>query len=715
MVTTALIIVAGLFSLSYSYSSQKSLAAIKLNGDFVTDWWIMEKIQSQSQLNTFPSELPTSVLGDYPLDFNDQKTQQNWRSHQAPYPIVNLFGSHGDRKVNQKKSKSHLLTAYAYRNLINTNEQKIYISLGSTDEASLWLNGYRLESTDQQMKRNFVVRQYLVDLPAGENWLLIVLPHQKGHGGFTFQIGGTPLMQAQVRSNLVKDTTIFQYSVLGFSFSLGILHFFIFLFYRSAYENLYYAVYVLFSGFTFFLWFTSTDPYFTHPLLIFYVVFSISWLAGLRFVYTVSLDLLPKRFYLFVFLWIMVLISKIPLQFNLVAVEQYNIFQRIYHITAIAQLVEMFRVVVQLHLQKRERSGILILGILIFELAIFYNVLIDFGLLNKRSYTQLVVVTGYAFNLVCYSIFLAREVAVNNRRLHNLNKKLTQINEAIFRFVPQKMLRYIGEEDIVAINLSDQKQHNMTVLFADVRDFTTLSEGMSPAENFNFINILLNEIGPIIRQKNGFIDKYMGDAIMALFPESADDAVKAGIQILETVKTLNQKRQLSKDPPIKMGVGIHTGELMLGIIGESERIEGTVISDVVNTSARLEGLTKRYGCAMLASQETLNLLDKNGNYQSRFVERVKVKGRQGVVKVYEIYDADLAELQAQKVATHNQLQLGIDHYYQADFSASQQIMTNILSSFPEDQIASLYLKQSQHYLRTGISDSWSGVFEMEHK
>ena len=161
-------------------------------------------------------------------------------------------------------------------------------------------------------------------------------------------------------------------------------------------------------------------------------------------------------------------------------------------------------------LQKRERSGILILGILIFELTIFYNVLIDFGLLNKQSYTQLVVVAGYAFNLVCYSIFLAREVAVNNRRLHSLNKKLTQINEAIFRFVPQKMLRYIGEEDIVSINLSDQKQHNMTVLFADVRDFTTLSEGMSPAENFNFINILLNEIGPIIRQKNGFIDKYMG-------------------------------------------------------------------------------------------------------------------------------------------------------------------------------------------------------------
>ena len=109
------------------------------------------------------------------------------------------------------------------------------------------------------------------------------------------------------------------------------------------------------------------------------------------------------------------------------------------------------------------------------------------------------------------------------------------------------------------------------------------------------------------------------------------------------------------------------------------------------------------------------MLDKNGNYQSRFVERVKVKGRQGVVKVYEIYDADLAELRAQKVATHNQLQLGIDHYSRADFSASQQIMTNILSSFPEDQVASLYLKQSQHYLRTGISDNWSGVFEMEHK
>ena len=702
-------------SIDYSYSSQEALNSVELNGNFVTDWWVMEKIHRRFPEDVHLSQATLPILEDFPLDLDSKETQKNWHLYRSPDSVVRLFGGHGGKKIHKKQAQDQLLTAYAYQNLINKEEKKICVSLGSTDEAKLWLNGHVLEPTDKQKNPKFLINQYWVNLPVGENWILISIPHEQGHGGFTFQIGGTPLMQAKVRSNLVRETTTFQFSVLGFSLALGILHFFIFLFYRSEHENLYYAIYVLFSGFTFFLWFSSAEPYFTHPVTIFYASFAISWLAALRFVYSVSLRSLPRQFYLFLFLWVLVFISKIPLQLNLVAPQNYELFQRIYHITAITQLIEMFRVMANLYQQKKERSGILILGILIFELTIFYNVLIDFGVLNKRSYSQLIVATGYAFNLVCYSIFLAREVAINNRQLHTLNKKLTQINEAIFRFVPRKMLYYIGEEDIVSLSLSAQKQHNMTVLFADVRDFTTLSEGMSPSENFNFINVLLNEIGPIIRQENGFIDKYMGDAIMALFPESADDAVRAGIQILKTVKAFNQQRQSSKKPPIKMGVGIHTGELMLGIIGESERIEGTVISDVVNISARLEGLTKRYDCEMLVSQETLELLISDNDYRSRFVERVKVKGRQGVVNVYEIYDADSEKLKASKAKTNNQLQVGISHYYQADFSTSTKVMKDILSTFPEDPVAKLYLHRSQHYLQTGTPDNWNGIFQMEHK
>ena len=714
-IVSLIIILLLCYSVDYSYSSQGTLNSVGLNGNFVTDWWVMEKIHRRLPEDVDLSHTPPPILEDFSLDLNSKGAQKNWHLYRSPDSVVRLFGGHGDKKVHKKQSQNQLLTAYAYQTLINKEEKKFCVSLGSTDEAKLWLNGHVLEPTDKQKTPNFLISQYWVNFPVGENRILISIPHEQGHGGFTFQIGGTPLIQAKIRSNLVRETTIFQFSVLGFSLALGILHFFIFLFYRSEYENLYYAIYVLFSGFTFFLWFSSAEPYLTHPVTIFYASLSISWLAALRFVYSVSLHSLPRQFYLFILLWVLVFISKIPLQLNLVNPQNYDLFQRIYHITAIAQLIEMFRVMANLYQQKKERSGILILGIFIFELTIFYNILIDFGVLKKQSYSQLIVAIGYAFNLVCYSIFLAREVAINNRQLHTLNKKLTQINEAIFRFVPRKMLHYIGEEDIVSLSLSAQKQHNMTVLFADVRDFTTLSEGMSPSENFNFINVLLNEIGPIIRQENGFIDKYMGDAIMALFPESADDAVRAGTQILETVKVFNEQRQSSKKPPIKMGVGIHTGELMLGIIGESERIEGTVISDVVNISARLEGLTKRYGCEMLVSQETLELLSSDNDYRSRFVERVKVKGRQGIVNVYEIYDADSEKLKASKAKTHNQLQVGISHYYQADFDTSTKVMKDILLTFPEDPVARLYLHRSKHYLQTGVPDNWSGIFQMEHK
>jgi two-component system sensor histidine kinase ChiS len=131
---------------------------------------------------------------------------------------------------------------------------------------------------------------------------------------------------------------------------------------------------------------------------------------------------------------------------------------------------------------------------------------------------------------------------------------------------------------------------------------------MSPKDNFDFINAYLGRVSPVIRKHHGFIDKYIGDAIMALFPENADDAVQAAIEIHRQLVKFNQEREQFSLQPIKIGIVLHIGTLMLGTIGEEKRMEGTVISDAVNLASRLEGLTKMYGASILVSEAFLNEL-----------------------------------------------------------------------------------------------------------
>ena len=168
---------------------------------------------------------------------------------------------------------------------------------------------------------------------------------------------------------------------------------------------------------------------------------------------------------------------------------------------------------------------------------------------------------------------------------------LKDTNISIERFVPHAFLAIVGKPSIVEVELGDNKRRNMTILFSDIRNFTTLSERMTPDENFAFINAYLERMGPVIRDHNGFIDKYIGDAIMALF-ESADDALRAGLGMLETLEAFNAERRAAGQTPIGIGIGINTGILMMGTIGEKHRMDGTVISDAVNLASRIESLTK---------------------------------------------------------------------------------------------------------------------------
>ncbi len=277
--------------------------------------------------------------------------------------------------------------------------------------------------------------------------------------------------------------------------------------------------------------------------------------------------------------------------------------------------------------------------------------------------------------------------------------ELFELNQSLFRFVPRQFLQLLDKKSIIDVQLGDQTYKEMSVLFSDIRDFTTLSESITPLENFKFINSYLSCMEPAIIENNGFIDKYIGDEIMALFNGCADDAVTAGIAMLQQLSQYNQNRAKSGYVPIKIGIGINTGSLMLGTIGGASRMDSTVISDTVNLASRLEGLTKDYGVSLLISHHTFSQLKDANQYSFRLIDRLNVKGKSVAVSVYEIFDADLPEIREYKLITKTEFEKAILHYNLGNFAEAASLMENCLHLNPIDSVARIYWTRCQSQMR----------------
>jgi adenylate cyclase len=296
---------------------------------------------------------------------------------------------------------------------------------------------------------------------------------------------------------------------------------------------------------------------------------------------------------------------------------------------------------------------------------------------------------------------LQREIQERKR----VEEILRETNQAYARFVPNEFLLLLDKKRIVDIQLGNHTEINMTVLFADIRSFTTLSERMSPQDNFTFINSYLKEMGPVIREHGGFIDKYIGDAIMALFIK-ADDAVQASLAMLDKLSQLNQIQTQNRIPTIKIGIGLNTGKLMLGIIGEQNRLQGTVISDTVNLASRIENLTKTYKSTLIISENTYLQLTNPSQYAIRFLDHLKVKGRSKRDSIFEIFDGDPEKIKAGKLANLKLFEQAVYLYQQQKFREAQTLMQTCLQKNPSDAAAEVYRQRCQNFLKINQSDNW---------
>jgi class 3 adenylate cyclase len=307
------------------------------------------------------------------------------------------------------------------------------------------------------------------------------------------------------------------------------------------------------------------------------------------------------------------------------------------------------------------------------------------------------------------------------RNFNNMTVKLREADDfkaallhSYSKFVPTEFIEFLKKNSVLDITLGDQIEVDMSILFSDIRSFTTISEKMTAEETFKFINSYLHAMGPCVTKQNGFIDKYIGDAIMALF-RTPENALDGAIDMLDELYLYNKKRVEKDYEKISIGIGIHTGRLILGIVGSELRIQGTVISDAVNLASRIEGLTKMYGASLLMSEESFNIIENKEKYYARIIDRVKVKGKDKPVDVIEILNGNSERIINLKLSTNHLMKEGITLFRERDFRNAIKHFEEILSIDPKDKAANIHLQRSIYFHNHGVPPDWEGVSALNEK
>lgn len=278
---------------------------------------------------------------------------------------------------------------------------------------------------------------------------------------------------------------------------------------------------------------------------------------------------------------------------------------------------------------------------------------------------------------------------------------LQQTETAYGRLIPRQLLTLLDRKSIVDVKLGDQIERKLSVMFADIRDFTPLSESMTPSENFSFINSFLSVMEPVIDSHHGIIDKYVGDAIMALFTQSADDAVAGAIAMLKKMDHYNAGRTRAGYLPIQIGIGLNTGMVIIGMVGGNNRMDSTVIGDAVNVSSRIEEATKAYGVPLLVSQNTLYDLADPSKYDIRFLDRIRVKGRTQPLSLYEVFDNNPVNLRNAKRVTKPKFEEAVAFYHMKEIPLAMELLGECLKIAPDDIPAKIYFARCNEYLANG--------------
>ncbi len=291
-------------------------------------------------------------------------------------------------------------------------------------------------------------------------------------------------------------------------------------------------------------------------------------------------------------------------------------------------------------------------------------------------------------------------------------KKEAKVRQIFQKYVPQELIDQFFENP-EAMLVGDNRV--LSILFSDIRSFSTISEGIMPDQLVQALNAYFSVMVDVIMNRRGIVDKYIGDAIMAFFGapvKREDDALQsvlAGIEMTKAVQTFNKGQEEAGLPPFHTGVGINYGVVTVGNIGTDRKMDYTVIGDMVNLASRLEGLTKYYQQPLIIS-ESLYAKVKD-HVACRLLDTVAVKGKKTGTRIYTAKD-DLTADEEKLWKIHNR---AMNLYYEQSFSEAEQLLRRALTLAPKDSAATLILERCRRYAEDPPGKEWNGIHIMDSK
>lgn len=301
-------------------------------------------------------------------------------------------------------------------------------------------------------------------------------------------------------------------------------------------------------------------------------------------------------------------------------------------------------------------------------------------------------------------------------QLAKATKSMQSGLKAFLRYIPPDLIhRYLRPEGFAQL---DGEMCHLTILFSDIKDFSSISETMQPMALVRQLNEYLETISKQIAIHNGTLDKYIGDAVMSFWnapnnvPRHAREACAATLNSRKPMRDLFTRWNSEGLPLFYTRVGIHTGNVIVGNIGSSVRLNYTIIGDAVNLASRLEGLNKTYGTKILISEFTRD--EAGGEFLTRPVDRVAVKGKSLSVQVYELMEwrVDASESQLELV---NLTTMALLAYQARRFVEAVQTYQSILEGWPDDTLAMVMLERAKQFVETPPDQNWDGVYYADHK
>lgn len=316
--------------------------------------------------------------------------------------------------------------------------------------------------------------------------------------------------------------------------------------------------------------------------------------------------------------------------------------------------------------------------------------------------SKLWIIVAFLAILCAGFLFYNFRISEENTRLEDTNEQIMKLNKAYERFIPNEFVTLLGKDGIENVDLGDQILQAMTVMFFDVVGFTAASEHMTTKEVITVMNEVFAIVQKAVTKNYGIINKFLGDGAMIIFPRNENDAVMAAIEMNNAIAFWNEKRKQNGLKPLHIGIGIDSGPLMAGTVGEEKRMEFTAYGRVVNLASRIEALTRKYNTHILITENVYSRLIGKNRANIRVVDNIKVKGKIGSVTIYDVFESKDSKLITAHQKTLPNYLKGFHFYQNGQLQKAIIAFKKVLLTNKNDSLAKYHLQKCQQLIKNNV-------------